>query len=109
MRERGQSSIWSFARATGSEELKLSVCQNCRVFTRYWMKIVMSLVLFYSIHVVNLLFKMVRSREHHVTELEPKLIGCKDDFGYSTTRKFVVEDIVNSGQKMAEEALFLVK
>ena len=33
----------------------------------------------------------------------------KDDFGYSTTRKFVVEDVVNSGQKMAEEALFLVK
>ena len=34
---------------------------------------------------------------------------AKDDFGYSTTRKFVVEDVVNSGQKMAEEALFLVK
>ena len=31
------------------------------------------------------------------------------DFGYSTSRKLVVEDVVNSGQKMAEEALFLVK
>ena len=36
-------------------------------------------------------------------------VAIKDDFGYSTTRKFVVEDVVNSGQKMAEEALFLVK
>ena len=33
----------------------------------------------------------------------------KVDFGYSTSRKLVVEDVVNSGQKMAEEALFLVK
>ena len=35
--------------------------------------------------------------------------GNKDDFGYSTTRKFVVEDVVNSGQKMAEDALSLMK
>ena len=33
----------------------------------------------------------------------------KVDFGYSTSRKLVVEDVVNSGQKMAEEALFPVK
>ena len=39
----------------------------------------------------------------------PCIRASKDDFRYSTTRKFVVEDVVNSGQKMAEEALFLVK
>ena len=33
----------------------------------------------------------------------------KVDFGYSTSRKLVVEDVVSSGQKMAEEALFPVK
>ena len=33
----------------------------------------------------------------------------KGDFGYSTTRKLVVEDVVDSGQKMAEEAMFPVK
>ena len=33
----------------------------------------------------------------------------KVDFGYSTSRKLVVEDVVNSGQKMAEEALIPMK
>ena len=36
-------------------------------------------------------------------------VPCKVDFGYSTSRKLVVEEVVNSGQKMAEEALFPVK
>ena len=46
----------------------------------------------------------------HTTRLGLDILPTfKDDFGYSTTRKFVVEDVVNSGQKMAEEALFLVK
>ena len=53
------------------------------------------------------IIEMTRHSCKHITRDGEE--ESKDDFGYSTTRKFVVEDVVNSGQKMAEEALFLVK
>ena len=37
------------------------------------------------------------------------VVSYKVDFRYSTSSKLVVEDVVNSGQKMAEEALIPVK
>ena len=38
-----------------------------------------------------------------------QLEDSKVDFGHSTSRKLVVEDVVNSDQKMAEAALYPVK
>ena len=51
-----------------------------------------------------------RGRRVPSDEVIPVLFeAVKVDFGYSTSRKLVVEDVVNSSQKMAEEALSPVK
>ena len=42
-------------------------------------------------------------------QIEAEVVSNKVDFGYSTSRKLVVEDVLNSGQKMAEEALIPMK
>ena len=50
-----------------------------------------------------------KDERHKGAEINESITGSKVDFGYSTSIQLVVEDVVNSGQKMAEEALFPVK